>query len=168
MTKRVSKLCCGHLDTDVEQPRLFQRSVPQLGLSGPTREVLHVRKVENAFSVAKARFSPNGNSHSIVINLNKENETKMELLIDGERFYEADTKQKFGGNAELNIDGMVVDFVWDLAQFPNFSFYTRVAAPAGGGGSGGGRNVGGDAGEAKQWQDDVHVYLLEILGDDVE
>ncbi|PKU63956.1 hypothetical protein MA16_Dca021585 [Dendrobium catenatum] len=161
--KKLSKICCRHSDTDEEQPRLVRRSVLQSGLSRPNREVLRVRKVENAFSVANARFSPNGNSHSIVINLDKEDGTKMELIIDGEPFYEADTREKIRGNAELNIDGMAVDFVWDLAQLPKFSFYVREAASAGGGG-GSSSNDGGDAGEAKQWEDHVHVYLLQILG----
>lgn len=164
--KKISKFCCCNSGTDGDQPPLRQRSKSQRSLR-LDREVFRVGKQENAFSVMKAHVTPNGDSHSIVISFNEEGETQiMKLIINGATFYTVDTKEQLRGNTDLNIDGLVVDFVWELDQVPKFSFFTRDSSVDTNvvGSSSGGGNDSESASSAKPWQDHEHIYVLQIIG----
>lgn len=158
--KKITKFRILHPATREEQPVVEPR------LLKLNKEVFRAIKYRNTFSVTKARFLPDGDSHCVVISFDEESGTKMKLKIDGEAFYEVDTEMQLQGNAELDIDGLVVDFVWELDQVPKFSFFTRDSSVDTNvvGSSSGGGNDSESASSAKPWQDHEHIYVLQIIG----
>ncbi|PKU64988.1 hypothetical protein MA16_Dca004603 [Dendrobium catenatum] len=162
-----------HMDYQLESPTKAPLEPPDsqsyLSDQSDDHEVLHVIKRNNAFSVREARFFPDGNLYSLVISFDSKKGTKMKLTIENKKFYEVDTKWQLRGNAVLSIDGLVVDFLWDLIRQPvKFSFRTRAfpldGKAAGSSGGGNGNDDGEFDSDAEQWEDYEDIYLLEILG----
>ncbi|PKU80909.1 hypothetical protein MA16_Dca009321 [Dendrobium catenatum] len=121
-------------------------------------ELFHAVKNKNTFSVEKAHFLKEDDSHSVVVSLDKEGGANLSLIIDDEKVFEVDTKGRLEGTERLRIDGLLVDFMWDLFKTPKrflfltreFSFHTKAF---------------GELGYQNDWEDCEHVNALEILAD---
>ncbi|KAH0454601.1 hypothetical protein IEQ34_016525 [Dendrobium chrysotoxum] len=127
-------------------------------------ESLRIRKCKNTFFISETRFSSNGPPHSVMISF-ENGGIKMHVKIDGRKIYTVDITKKVQGNEELNIDGMVVDFVWYLNRIPlRFLFYTRESSSHAEDLGSSSHSDGPDS-SAKDWNDHKHIYLVHILGD---
>ncbi|KAH0455143.1 hypothetical protein IEQ34_017067 [Dendrobium chrysotoxum] len=128
-------------------------------------ELFYAVKNKSTFSVEKAHFLKDDDSHSVVVSLDKEvinwdkeGGANLSLIIDDEKIFEVDTKGRLEGTERLRIDGLLVDFMWDLFKTPKrfifltreFSFHTKAF---------------GELGYQKDWEDCEHVNALEILAD---
>ncbi|KAH0454943.1 hypothetical protein IEQ34_016867 [Dendrobium chrysotoxum] len=131
------------------------------------RQVLQVKKRNNAFSITNVRFIDYGDTHRIVISFHNTEGRMMKLTIDNKTIYEVDTRLQFRGNTKLDIEDMVVDFVWDLIRKPvKFSFRTRGFPLDSGSSAGYGEDGELVDSDAEKWEDYEVLNLIEIVGVD--
>ncbi|KAL0911412.1 hypothetical protein M5K25_019553 [Dendrobium thyrsiflorum] len=90
-------------------------------------QVIEVTKCNNSYSTGPIRFQPDGDVHRVVISIEQEGGTRIKLIMDGVTIYEEETMGKFVGNVKLNIDGMVIDFLWLLNQVPVMFIFRKKA-----------------------------------------
>ncbi|PKU64986.1 hypothetical protein MA16_Dca004601 [Dendrobium catenatum] len=129
------------------------------------RQVLHVKKRNNAFSITNIRFIDYGDTHRIAISFHNRERRTMKLTIDNETIYEVDTRLQFRGNTKLNIEDMVVDFVWDLIEKPvRFSFRTRGLPLDSGSSAGYGEDGELVDSDTEKWEDYEVLNSIEIVG----
>lgn len=181
--KKLTKICCCNFDTNKEvlqpQPRLEQHLEPQSREDldshlkphpiAQNTKAIYARMRENVLYVKEIRFLPDGELHSVIIRFNN-SRTEMTLKIDGAAIDKVENIEENQGNVELNIEGLVVDFVWDFVHFPmRFSFYTRKfpsnTEAASSSNYSGDDNTGELNSQAKHWNDHAHVYIVHILVD---
>lgn len=190
--KKLSKICCSnpnpndkqkeeqkkekeqkqekeHVQSSEDPDSRLKYPLEEPYLTGCNMEVLRIRMRENALRVTETRFLPNGDSHSVTISFGF-TATKMTLKIDDQTLSKAKNIAENRGNVELNIDGRVVDFVWNFSRTPmKFSFYTRkYPSDTNAASCSTNNNDDYDAkldSEAKNWNEHVHIYMVEIFGD---
>ncbi|KAH0454547.1 hypothetical protein IEQ34_016471 [Dendrobium chrysotoxum] len=90
-------------------------------------QVIEVTKCNDSYSTGPIRFKPNGDVHRVVISIEQEGGTRIRLIMDGVTIYEEETMGKFVGKVKLNIDGMVIDFLWLLNQVPVMFIFRKKA-----------------------------------------
>ncbi|KAK8918809.1 hypothetical protein KSP39_PZI021769 [Platanthera zijinensis] len=168
MRRLYERCCCCCPDVDENQPRPVQPSL--LSSSPPTilsqsssssyqsaEQEIRVNKHMGAFSTDEARFFVGGPKHKVVIKFVEpmQDTEKMRLIIDdGVIVYEVKRQSNFRGNTIINVDGMMVDFVWDLECRPAAWFFFRTRVGDGG--------IGEDS--ELQWEDMAVSHKLTILG----
>ncbi|KAK8962280.1 hypothetical protein KSP40_PGU010517 [Platanthera guangdongensis] len=125
-------LCGGCLkpEDDVNQNSAELQSTSTLISSESLQpnQVLSLIRMRGAFSTKSACFSPNGPAYDLAIYLEdpEQKYVDMMVVIDEEVVYEVKTRKRTEENVKLEVDGMTVNFSWDLTNSPAiFSFKTR-------------------------------------------
>ncbi|PKU82231.1 hypothetical protein MA16_Dca013423 [Dendrobium catenatum] len=121
-----------------------------------------IRAINNGgqFAAPNARFSAKGQEHNVTISLRITDRVEswvMRLIVDGVILYELRitvlSRSNWQGTNKLSIDGMTVDFSWDLDGDPmKFFFRSKIDG------------VGGPEtyDESSEWNEGY--YTLLILG----
>lgn len=190
--EKITKFCCGRSGSDIDErtpyfvekslqlselssePHLQPLSDQHLGIpplefcisDEPNCRLLQVKRNNNAFTITMARFSPNGITHNVVIDF-KKGGTQMNMNIEGEQLLTIDTKKQPHGNFKFVIDGMFVEFVWNIKIKPmRFLFHTRISITDSSGSSHDGESS--DACKStwhnKKWKRHDEGYTLDIYG----
>ncbi|PKU82230.1 hypothetical protein MA16_Dca013422 [Dendrobium catenatum] len=119
--------------TEVEDSQICNK---QSNTEEKSDQVISTTRFGGLFTAPNARFSADGKQHNVQIGVedNEGGGWTMRFFMDGEIFYEVVIRREnVRWNVEFYIDGVAVDFYWDLSKSPNkFLFRSKII---GGGGS---------------------------------